>query len=205
MLVRGTCLYDQVESGIFPHVVEVGQYLVVGDGQHHDEDPQQDHRHEELVDHPHGHHGRLEEVTPLPSGLDTGGQLATGHLVHGESHHELTLHFDKIMIFSLSSRGHDKTLCLGLVASGGEHVCHAGAPVHGLHPALGDGLDVDFLLVPGELLQAVGVEGEVRHCVVVRVTTEWLRKEKFTVSPIFQSATIQILCTILSADGWKDY
>ena len=96
MLVRGTCLYDQVESGIFPHVVEVGQYLVVGDGQHHDEDPQQDHRHEELVDHPHGHHGRLEEVTPLPSGLDTGGQLATGHLVHGESHHELTLHFDKI-------------------------------------------------------------------------------------------------------------
>ena len=65
--------------------------------------------------------------------------------------------------------------------------------------------DVDFLLVPGELLQAVGVEWEVGHCVVVRVSTEWLRKEKFTVSPIFQSATIQILCTILSADGWKDY
>ena len=103
------------------------------------------------------------------------------------------------------NRALDISLCLGLVPSGGEHVCHAGAPVHRLHPALGDGLDVDFLLVPGELLQAVGVEGEVRHCVVVRVSTEWLRKEKFTVSPIFQSATIQILCTILSADGWKDY
>ena len=112
---------------------------------------------------------------------------------------------DMIYPLIIISRALDISLCLGLVASGGEHVCHAGAPVHRLHPALGDGLDVDFLLVPGELLQAVGVEWEVSNCVVVRVSTEWLKKEKFTVSPIFQSATIQILCTILSADGWKDY
>ena len=45
---------------LLPLSVKVVVDLLVGDGHHDDEDPQQHHAHQELVDHPHGHHRRLE-------------------------------------------------------------------------------------------------------------------------------------------------
>ena len=73
-------LNNEVQSGVLPHVVEVGQDLVVGDGEHDDEDPQEDHGDKELVHDPHGHHGGLEEVSALSPRLDTVRQMTARHL-----------------------------------------------------------------------------------------------------------------------------
>ena len=45
---------------LLPLSVEVIINFLVGDGHHDDEDPEEDHADQELVDHPHGHHGRLK-------------------------------------------------------------------------------------------------------------------------------------------------
>ena len=73
-------LNDEVQSGVLPHVVEVGQDLVVGDGEHDDEDPQEDHGDKELIHDPHGHHGGLEEVPALSPRLDAVRQMTARYL-----------------------------------------------------------------------------------------------------------------------------
>ena len=54
---------------------------------------------------------------------------------------------------------------------------YAGRVVHSLHPAAGDGLDVDLLLACGQRGEAAGGEGQVRHLVIARVAAERLKRE----------------------------
>ena len=64
---------------VLPLGVHVVIDLLVGDGQHHDEDPQEDHADHELVEDPHGDHGLVDHVSPcLPD------ESAGGHIVPGQ-------------------------------------------------------------------------------------------------------------------------
>ena len=55
----------------------------------------------------------------------------------------------------------------------------AGRIVHRLHPAGGDGLHVDLILVLGQGGQAAGGEGKVGHLVVARITSKWLKMKNY--------------------------
>ena len=83
-------MFNFAELLLLPLGVEVVVDLLVGDGHHDDEDPEQHHAHQELVDHPHGHHGRLQVLRALPPRDDTLQQVVTGHLrgrvhlIHGK-------------------------------------------------------------------------------------------------------------------------
>ena len=50
---------------LLPLRVEVVINFLVGDGHHDDEDPEEDHADQELVDHPHRHHGCLKVLGSL--------------------------------------------------------------------------------------------------------------------------------------------
>ena len=60
---------------VLPLGVHVVIDLLVGDGQHHDQYPQQDHADHELVEDPHGHHGGVDGVGPGPPYEDTAGHV----------------------------------------------------------------------------------------------------------------------------------
>ena len=133
-------LDDEVYPSILPLCVEVCQDLVVGDGEHDDEYPEEHHAHQELVHHPHGHHGSLEKLRAWSVSYDAGVKILLRHGAVG--------HLEE----------------------------HAGHVVHGLHPALGDGLDVYLIVCRSEACQAVCVVGEVSYSVIVGITTEWLNR-----------------------------
>ena len=57
-------------------------------------------------------------------------------------------------------------------------VVHAGGVVHRLHPAPGDGADVNLLLALGQSGQAPAVIRKVGNFVVVRVAAKGLKLEK---------------------------
>ena len=63
-------------------------------------------------------------------------------------------------------------------------IVHAGRVVHGLHPALGDAPDVDFLLALGQPREASAVVRQIRHLVVVRIAAKRL-KQKHKYFPVF--------------------
>ena len=62
-----------------PLCVHVVVYFLVSDGEHHNEDPQEDHADHELVEDPHGHHGGVDGVGPGPPDEDTAGHVVSGH------------------------------------------------------------------------------------------------------------------------------
>ena len=72
---------------ILPLGVHVVVYLLVSDGQHHDEDPQEDHADHELVEYPHGHHSRVDGVGPRPPDEDTAGHVVSGHPSEAQGQH----------------------------------------------------------------------------------------------------------------------
>ena len=72
---------------VLPLCVHVVIDLLVGDGEHHDEDPQEDHAYHELVEDPHGDHGLVNHVGPgLPD------ECAGRHVISGESRQVVCRH-----------------------------------------------------------------------------------------------------------------
>ena len=71
-------LKDEYNLYSLPLCVHVVVYFLVCDGQHHNEYPQEDHADHELVEYPHGHHGRVDGVCPGPPDEDTAGHVVSG-------------------------------------------------------------------------------------------------------------------------------
>ena len=233
------CLWISLRvSYSLPLRVKVVIDLLVSDGHHDDEDPEEDDADQELVDDPHGDHRVLKVLRTLSSGDDALQQVISWHLgrrVHLTCKYEYQMEIeisDKAAIWKQclsSEREHDMREWIviywvewGIVGSGkkcsdnktlidpwyllflqiintirGElfwcpgaghwdtvlcwaaHlVVHAGGVVHRLHPAPGDGADVNLLLALGQSGQAPAVIRKVGNFVVVRVAAKGLKLEK---------------------------
>ena len=66
-------------QNLLPLGVHVVVDLLVGDGQHHDEDPQQHHADHELVEDPHWHHRPVDGVSAQLPDQDAVGHVVSRH------------------------------------------------------------------------------------------------------------------------------
>ena len=57
--------YFWSEKNLLPLSIQVVIDFLVSDGHHDNEDPEKNHADEELVNYPHGNHGRLQVFGPL--------------------------------------------------------------------------------------------------------------------------------------------
>ena len=64
-------------SILLPLCVHVIINLLVGDGEHDDEDPEEHHADHELVEDPHGHHRGVDDISPHLPDQDTAGHVIT--------------------------------------------------------------------------------------------------------------------------------
>ena len=72
---------------ILPLRVHVVVYLLVGDGEHDDEDPEQHHADHELVEDPHGHHGGVDRVGAHLADQDAAAHVVSRHTGQVPQHH----------------------------------------------------------------------------------------------------------------------
>ena len=79
----------KVDDDILPLGVHVVVDLLVCDGEHDDEDPEQHHADHELVEDPHGHHRRVDGVSSRSSLHDAAGHVVTGHSGQVLGHHNV--------------------------------------------------------------------------------------------------------------------
>ena len=86
--MRRNIKVDEVVD-ILPLCVHVVVDLLVCDGQHHDEDPEQDHTDHELVEDPHGDHRRVDRVSSRSPLHDAAGHVVTGHAGQVLGHHNV--------------------------------------------------------------------------------------------------------------------
>ena len=74
---------------ILPLRVHVVVYLLVCDGEHDDEDPEQHHADHELIEDPHGHHGCVDGVSSRSPLHDAAGHVVTRHPGQVLGHHQV--------------------------------------------------------------------------------------------------------------------
>ena len=72
---------------ILPLRVHVVVYLLVCDGEHDDEDPEQHHADHELVEDPHGHHGGVDRVGAHLADQDAAAHVVSRHPGQVPQHH----------------------------------------------------------------------------------------------------------------------